>query len=244
MKVDVVTLFPEIFSGIFTESILQRAVKSEHLTVNLHNLRDYTNDKHHQADDYRFGGGPGMLLKPEPFFRVLREIFKNAEKRPLVIFPSPQGELFSQESANELSQEEHLVFLCGHYKGVDQRVIERWVDREYSLGDYVITGGELATAVMVDAAVRLIPGVLGDLDSALTDSFQDGYLDSFHYTRPEIINDNRVPGVVLSGHHVNIDIWRREMAKLITRQRRPDMIAIKQDKEQWKTGKNSPHGIS
>jgi len=228
VKVDVISLFPRIFEGVFTESILQRAIDAGHLQVTIHDLRAYTTDKHHKADDYRFGGGPGMVLKAEPWFRVLKDIFDTSPRRPLVVFPTPQGEPFTQRTADALSRETHLIFLCGHYKGIEERVVERRVDRPYSLGDFVMTSGELASAAMLDAAVRLIPGVLGNLDSAMTDSFRDGLLDGPHYTRPEVFDNNSVPGVLLSGCHANIHLWRQAMARLITKRRRPDLIAKKQ----------------
>lgn len=237
MKLEIITLFPNFFEGIFSQSILKRACESGIFEYRIHDLREFTTDKHHQADDYRFGGGSGMLLKPDPFFRVMEKIMKRAETRPLVIFPSAQGAVFNQEIADSFAREPHLVFLCGHYKGIDQRVIERWVDREYSLGDYVITGGETAATVMIDAAIRMIPGVLGNLDSALTDSFRDGYLDCPHYTRPDEFAGLRVPELLLGGHHKNINIWRQAMSRVITKHRRPDLLNIQDNKEPWKAGK-------
>jgi len=230
LKVEIITLFPSFFDGIFDHSILKRSVDAGALEVTIHNLRDYTTDKHHQADDYRFGGGPGMLLKPEPLFSLFNKIVKDTKPRPTVIYPTPQGVPFSQDIADELSRERHIVFLCGHYKGVDQRVIERWVDKEYSIGDYVLTGGEIAAVVMIDTAVRMIPGVLGDIDSARGDSFRGDMLDCSHYTRPEAIKGYGVPGVLLSGHHKNIELWRRSTALFLTRQRRLDILKKSKDK--------------
>ena len=224
MKVEIVTLFPRFFDSVFSESMMQRAIDAGHLEIVLHDLRRYAIDKHKQADDYRFGGGPGMLMKPEPFFRVLEEITASGLPRPLVIFPTPQGRPFVQKDAVELSHEQRLVILCGHYKCIDQRVIERWVDRQYSLGDYVLTGGELAAAVIVDAAARMIPGVLGDFDSARGDSFYDELLDGPHYTRPEDYEGHRVPGVLMGGHHKNIEHWRRALSKYVTSKIRPDLV--------------------
>ncbi len=224
MKVEIVTLFPNLLNSFFSESMMARAVSNGHLEIVLHNLRDYCHDKHKQADDYRFGGGPGMLMKPEPFFRVLEKIRSEAPKRPLIVFPTPQGKQFVQDDAAELSREHHLVFICGHYKGIDQRVIERWVDRQYSLGDFILTGGELATAVIVDAAARLLPGVLGDFDSARGDSFYEGVLDAPHYTRPEEFEGGSVPGVLAGGNHKNIVHWRNALAKFITGRHRPDLL--------------------
>lgn len=223
--IEIITLFPDFFQGIFSQSILKRACDSGQIEVKIHNLRDYTYDRHHQADDYRFGGGAGMLLKPEPFFRIFEKIVANSKTKPLVIFPTPQGKLYNQEIADELVGEQHLVFICGHYKGLDQRVVERWVHREYSLGDYVITGGEIASTVIIDSVVRMIPGVLGNLDSALSDSFRNDLLDCPHYTRPETFAHCHVPELLLNGHHDNINLWRQSMSRLITKMRRPDLLS-------------------
>ena len=227
MKVDILTLFPQFFEGLSSYSILGRALQTGILELRVHDIRDFTQDRHQQADDYRFGGGPGMLLKPDPIFRAFSAVVSGTKPRPLVIYPSPQGKIFSQEVADDLAGESHLVFLCGHYKGIDQRIIERWVDREYSLGDFVLTGGEIAALAMIDATVRMIPGAIGDIDSALGDSFRENMLDCAHYTRPENIEGLTVPGVLLSGHHKNIDIWRDATANFLTRRRRPDLIEKK-----------------
>jgi len=224
MKVEVVTLFPNLLRSFFAESMMARAIADGHLEIVLHNLRDYCVDKHKQADDYRFGGGAGMLMMPEPFFSVLEKITSEAPRRPLVVFPTPQGRQFVQADAAELSRHNHLIFICGHYKGVDQRVIERWVDRQYSLGDYVLTGGELATAVIVDATARLLPGVLGDFDSARGDSFFEDVLDAPHYTRPEKFQEFGIPGVLAGGHYKNIVHWRNALANFITGRHRPDLL--------------------
>jgi len=223
LRVDIVSLFPSFFNSIFDQSILRRACESGKLEVKLYDLRGYCTDKHHQADDYRFGGGAGMLLKPEPCHRALEAVLTGVRPTPLVIFPTPQGIPFTQDIADELARELHLVFLCGHYKGIDQRVIDRWVDREYSLGDYVLTGGELASSVIIDAVVRMLPGVLGDLDSALGDSFRKGRLDSPHWTRPETCAGVGIPGILKGGHHKNIERWRRLTAEFLTAARRPDI---------------------
>jgi len=225
MKIEIVTLFPSLFSGFLSESMMARAISDGCLEIVLHNLRDYCTDKHRQADDYRFGGGPGMLMKPEPFFRVLEHIRSTVVRRPLIVFPTPQGKPFSQTDASQLSHESHIVFLCGHYKGIDQRVVERWVDRQYSLGDYVLTGGELPAAVMIDATARLLPGVLGDFDSARGDSFYEGeLLDAPHYTRPEDFDGGAIPEVLNGGHHRNIEHWRSAMSRYITGKIRPDLM--------------------
>ena len=224
MKVEIITLFPEFFNGIFNHSILKRAIDNEALEYIIHDLRDYTTDKHHQADDFRFGGGAGMLLKPEPLFAVLREIVDNVKPRPLVIYPTPQGIPFSQDIADELSKQSHIIFICGHYKGIDQRVVDRWVDREYSIGDYVLTGGEIAVTAMIDAAIRMKPGVLGDIDTARSGSFRNNFLDCPHFTRPEELDGLRVPGVLMSGHHLNIETWRRITSEFLTKRRRKDLL--------------------
>ncbi|MDP8229142.1 MAG: tRNA (guanosine(37)-N1)-methyltransferase TrmD [Candidatus Electryoneaceae bacterium] len=224
LKVEIVTLFPHFFDGVFTESMMGRAQKFGAVDIVIHDLRRYATDKHHQADGYLYGGGAGMLLKPEPLFRVLKEITETADIRPLIIYPTPQGKSFQQADADRLAHHHHLIFLCGHYKGIDQRVVERWVDREYSLGDFVVTGGEIAVTAMVDSIVRLLPGVLGDFDSARTDSFRSDRLDCPHYTRPEEFEELAVPSVLMSGHHRNIEHWRRIMAKLLTKRRRPDLL--------------------
>lgn len=223
--IEIVTLFPDFFSGIFNQSILHRACDAGLVEFKIHNLRDYTYDRHHQADDYRFGGGAGMLLKPEPFFRIFESINQSSGKSPLVIFPTPKGDVFHQQIADDLAREPRLVFLCGHYKGIDQRVIERFVHKQYSIGDYVVTGGEIASTVIIDSVVRMIPGVLGNLDSALSDSFRDNQLDCPHYTRPEKYNGFNVPELLVQGHHGNINLWRQAMSKLITKKRRPDLMS-------------------
>ncbi|MBM3329353.1 MAG: tRNA (guanosine(37)-N1)-methyltransferase TrmD [Calditrichaeota bacterium] len=226
MRIDVISLFPGLVAGVVGESILKRACDAGLVKILLHDLRKFAVGKHNQADDYLFGGGAGMLLKPEPFFRAMGQ-FDGVRPRPLVICPSAAGEVFDQESAAGLARERHLVFLCGHYKGLDQRAIDRLVDREYSLGNYVVTGGELAAAVMIDATVRLMPGVLGDFDSARGDSFQGLRLDAPHYTRPAECEGLTVPAVLQEGHHRNVGHWREAMGKLILSQRRPDLKSIK-----------------
>jgi tRNA (guanine37-N1)-methyltransferase len=224
MKVEIVTLFPKMLEAFFGESMMARAIADGKLELVLHDLREYCSGKHKQADDYRFGGGPGMLMRPEPFFQVMEKLTQAADRRPLVIFPTPQGKPFTQANAVELSHEPHLIFICGHYKGIDQRVVERWVDRQYSLGDYVITGGELASTVIIDAAARLLPGVLRDFDSARGDSFYDKRLDAPHYTRPEKLGALEVPGVLLDGHHKRIEAWREIQSKYLTGKIRPDLL--------------------
>ncbi len=225
MRIDVVTVFPKILQEPLNESILKQGQKRTGLEINLLDLRDFTTDKHRTVDDTPYGGGPGMVFKPEPLFRVLESMTQeepaNAERR--IIFPSPQGKLFSQELAEEMSRQQHLVFICGHYKAVDQRVIDTWVTDEISVGDFILSGGEIPVLLMIDAVVRLIPGVLGDIESAQTDSFQNFLLDCPYYTRPEEYRGLKVPEVLLSGHHEKIEKWRLEQRIERTRSRRPDL---------------------
>lgn len=224
MRIDVITVFPKIIQDPLDESILKQARKRTDLEINILDLRDYTADKHRTVDDTPYGGGAGMILKPEPLFAALESAVGSERKKGTrVVFPSPQGRLFSQRTAQELSELEHLVFLCGHYKAVDQRVIDTWVTDEISIGDYVLSGGEIPVLLMIDAIVRLLPGVLGDIKSAQTDSFQDGLLDCPYYTKPETFRGMTVPPVLLSGHHKRIDEWRSAQKIKCTRERRPDL---------------------
>jgi len=225
MRIDIVTAFPELVKSPLQESILKRGQEKGLVQIVVHDLRDFTRDKHHQVDDYPYGGGTGMIMKPEPFFRAFDKIAAEfpSQKRK-VIFMSPEGEVFHQKMANELVEWEQLIFLCGHYKGVDERVIERLVTDEISIGDYVLTGGELPALVVIDAVVRLIPGVIGDFQSAATDSFQHELLDYPHYTRPEEYRGYGVPKILLSGHHQKIEEWRKEQAVKKTREKRKDLL--------------------
>jgi len=225
MRIDVVTPFPEMIRGFFEESMLRRAQEKSAAEITVWDLRGFTTDKHRTVDDYPYGGGAGMVMKPEPFFRVIDQIRVTCNAgNPRVIFPTPQGVLYTQKMAQALSEETHLIFLCGHYRGVDERVIDKLVTDEVSIGDYILTGGELASAVMIDSVVRLLPGVLGDFDSAQGDSFSCGGLDYPHYTRPEEFKGLRVPDVLLSGHHANIAVWRKEQSQKRTQERRPDLL--------------------
>jgi tRNA (guanine37-N1)-methyltransferase len=225
MRIDVVTPFPGMFEAIFAESMLRQARIRERATYHAWDLRDFTRDRHRTVDDYPYGGGAGMILKPEPIFRCVEAIRSETPGSAFrVLLMSPQGATFSQARAAALAAETHLVFLCGHYRGVDERVVESLVDEEISIGDYILSGGELAAAVIIDAIVRLQPGVLGNSDSADGDSFVSGRLDYPHYTRPEEFRGMRVPDVLLSGHHARIDAWREEMALARTRERRPDLL--------------------
>ncbi len=222
MQIDILTLFPQIFEGPFTESILKRAVERNLVKIDLHNIRDYSLSKHKNVDDYPFGGGAGMVMSVEPIDRCISHL-KESTTYDEVIYMSPDGEPFTQKIANELSTKKNLIFLCGHYKGVDERVREHLVTRELSLGDFVLTGGELAAAAMVDAIVRLIPGALNDETSALSDSFQDDLISPPVYTRPASYNGWEVPAILLSGHQAKIDEWRHEQSLVRTKERRPKM---------------------
>jgi tRNA (guanine37-N1)-methyltransferase len=225
MKIHIVTAFPKFFESPLNESMMKRASQREIAQFHVYDLRDFTADKHRSVDDYPYGGGPGMIMKPEPFFACVEHIRAQhnlAEAR--VILMSPQGEKFSQQKANVLASEPALIFLCGHYKGIDERVHQYLATEEISIGDYVVTGGELPALVVIDAVVRLLPGVLGDLDSATGDSFQTGRLDYPHYTRPEEFRGWRVPDILLSGHHAKVAAWRQEQAEARTRERRRDLL--------------------
>ncbi|MDK7114024.1 tRNA (guanosine(37)-N1)-methyltransferase TrmD [Staphylococcus pettenkoferi] len=222
MRIDYLTLFPEMFEGVLNHSILKRAQDKGILNVNTVNFRDYAENKHNQVDDYPFGGGQGMVLKPEPIFNALESLQQTSETR--VVLMCPQGEPFTQEKAQELSEAEHLVFICGHYEGYDERIREHLVTDEISIGDYVLTGGELPAMTMTDAIVRLIPGVLGNQQSHEDDSFQDGLLEFPQYTRPREYRGMNVPEVLLSGNHARIDAWRREQKLLRTYRNRPDLL--------------------
>jgi len=224
MKIDVLTLFPEMFSGVFNESILKRAVERGAVQLNTVNFRDYSTNKHKKVDDYPYGGGAGMLLTTQPIFDAVEVITKNSTKRPRLILMCPQGEAFTQEKAMELAKEEHLVFICGHYEGVDERIRQELITDELSLGDYVLTGGELAAMVITDAVVRLLPDVLGKQESHENDSFSTGLLEFPQYTRPVEFRGMKVPDVLLSGNHKEIEKWRREQSLYRTFTRRPDLL--------------------
>ncbi|WP_204180064.1 MULTISPECIES: tRNA (guanosine(37)-N1)-methyltransferase TrmD [unclassified Staphylococcus] len=222
MKIDYLTLFPQMFDGVLNQSILKRAQDKEMLQINTVDFRDFAENKHNQVDDYPFGGGQGMVLKPEPIFNAMKDIDKTENTR--VILMCPQGRPFNQEIAQELSHSEHLVFICGHYEGYDERIRQHLVTDEISMGDYVLTGGELPAMVMTDAIVRLIPGVLGNQQSHEDDSFQDGLLEFPQYTRPRSYQDMNVPEALLSGNHAHIDQWRHEQKLIRTWEKRPDLL--------------------
>ncbi|MEJ2696686.1 MAG: tRNA (guanosine(37)-N1)-methyltransferase TrmD [Candidatus Sulfobium sp.] len=219
-----VTIFPDMVRSYLGASILKRAIGGGSVDVTVHNLRDYTKDKHHTTDDYPYGGGAGMVMKPEPFFRIAEDLWPERERRRIILL-SPQGRRFDQETARELSAERReIVFFCGRYEAIDERVREALADDEISIGDYVLTGGELPALVIIDAVVRLVPGVLGDSRSSAEDSFSCGLLDYPHYTRPEVFRDVKVPEVLLSGNHSEICRWRRAQSLKRTAQKRPDLV--------------------
>ncbi len=223
MRIDILTLFPGMFPGYLNESILKRAQEAGLVEFYLHNIRDYAAGKHRVADEPPFGGGGGMILKPEPIFRAV-EAIKSADEESPVILLTPQGRPFTQTIAQELAQQERLILICGRYEGVDERVRQYLVTDEISLGDYVLTGGELAAMVVADAVTRLLPGALGAAGAAETDSFADGLLEGPHYTKPADFRGWQVPDVVRSGHAANLARWRREGALRRTWERRPDLL--------------------
>jgi tRNA (guanine37-N1)-methyltransferase len=224
MRIDVLTLFPEMFEGVFGTSIIGKAREKGIVKLNTVNFRDYANNKHNTVDDYPYGGGSGMVLKPEPIFAAVEDLIRPDEPRPRIILMCPQGETFTQRKAEELAAERRLVFICGHYEGYDERIREHLVTDELSIGDYVLTGGELPAMVVIDAVVRLLPGVLGNESSAWADSFQAGLLEYPQYTRPASFRGWDVPEVLLSGHHGRIEEWRRRQSLLRTLRRRPDLL--------------------
>lgn len=224
MRIDILCLFPEMFVSPFDCSIIKRARERGLVEVVVHNIRDYTHDKHHTVDDYAYGGGPGMVLKPEPIFEAVESIKKQVDYSGLpIILLTPQGRLFTQQVARELALHQNIMLVCGHYEGVDERVREHLITDEISIGDYVLSGGELAAMVVVDAVVRLIPGVLGSPLSFHSDSHSNGLLEYPQYTRPEVYRSWSVPAVLLSGNHGEIARWRRQQAILRTLKRRPDL---------------------
>ena len=221
MKIDVLTLFPEMFSGPMDVSIVGRARKAGLLDLRLQNLRQWTHDRHKTVDDKPFGGGAGMVLKPEPIFEAVESL---ADDKTHVILTAPAGRPFTQAIARELSQKEHLLIICPSYEGVDDRVCEALVDDELSIGDYVLTNGGLPAMVIIDAVTRLLPGALGDAESAVDESFSHGLLEYPHYTRPAEFRGMKVPEMLLSGHHAEIEKWRAEQARQRTAKRRPDLL--------------------
>ncbi|MDP1762744.1 MAG: tRNA (guanosine(37)-N1)-methyltransferase TrmD [Sediminibacterium sp.] len=224
MNIDILTVVPELLDSPFSHSILKRAREKGLLNVHLHNLRKWAINKHMQVDDYQFGGGAGMVLMPEPLANAIDELQKD-KKFDEIIFLTPDGELFNQKIANRLSLKENILLICGHYKGIDDRIRQKYVTKEISIGDYVLSGGELAAAVIVDAIGRLIPGVLNDETSALFDSFQDNLLAPPVYTRPADFRGNKVPEILLQGDPKKVEEWRTEQSLLRTKERRPDLLS-------------------
>jgi tRNA (guanine37-N1)-methyltransferase len=236
MRIDILTIFPGMFRGPFEESIVKRAVEKGIVQFFLHDIRDYASDRHRTVDDYPFGGGQGMLMKPDPLFAAVEDVQSQAAERGPIVLLTPQGRLFDQEVAVELARQDRLVLICGHYEGVDARVHEHLATDEISIGDYVLSGGELAAMVVVDAVVRQIPGALGSPLSSADDSFAQGLLEHPQYTRPAEFRGMSVPEVLLSGNHAEIARWRRQQSLLRTAQRRPDLLAradLTEEEKQW-----------
>lgn len=223
MRFEVITIFPEIFRGVFEFGIVRRAVEAGLIDIRIHDLRDYTHDRHRQVDDRPFGGGAGMVMKPEPLFLAVEAVTALAPEARTVLL-SPQGRLFNQQAAEEFAREASVVLICGRYEGVDERVVEHLVRDEVSIGDYVLSGGEIPAMVVIDAVTRLIPGALGCSESAVRESFSDGLLDHPQYTRPPEYRGMRAPSVLLSGNHAEIETWRRRKALEKTLRSRPDLI--------------------
>jgi len=224
MHIHVLSLFPKMFEGVFGSSILNKAQEKQAVSLDVTDFRSYSGNKHNQVDDYPYGGGAGMVLKPEPLFKAV-EALTTTSNKPRIILMCPQGERFTQAKAEELAVEEELVFLCGHYEGYDERIREHLVTDEISIGDFVLTGGELAAMTVIDSVVRLLPGVLGNGDSPVQDSFSTGLLEHPHYTRPSEFKGYKVPDVLLSGNHAHINQWRREQSLYRTWSRRPDLLS-------------------
>lgn len=222
MRLDIITCLPELFEGPLNQSIVKRSMTKGLVEIAIHNLRDYSTSKHKNVDDYAYGGGAGMVLTIEPIARCINQL-KGEREYDDVIYMTPDGERLNQSMCNTLSLKKHFIILCGHYKGVDERVREHFVTKEISIGDYVLSGGELAAMVLSDALIRLVPGVLNDETSALTDSFQDNLLAPPVYSRPEAFNGWKVPDILLSGHEAKINDWRQDMAQQRTQERRPDL---------------------
>ncbi|NLB82073.1 MAG: tRNA (guanosine(37)-N1)-methyltransferase TrmD [Clostridiaceae bacterium] len=224
MKIDILTLFPEMVEHALCQSIIGRAQKKGILEFGFINIRDYSQDKHRRVDDYPYGGGNGMIMQPGPIYRAYKSVLDTAAVKPFVIYMSPQGKVLNQSLANQLSKNEHIVILCGHYEGIDERLIEEIVDLEVSIGDYVLTGGEIPALVLCDTVCRLVPGVLSCEESFADESHYSGLLEYPQYTRPLVFRGREVPDVLLSGHHANIEKWRLEQSIERTRKRRPDML--------------------
>lgn len=227
MQIEIITLFPEMFGGVFGESIIKRAIEKKILEINFVQLRDFAFDKHKQVDDSPFGGGSGMVLKPEPVYRAVRSVLKNSDENSSrkIIIPDPSGKVFNQKKAKELAKFNRLIFICGHYEGFDARIYDL-ADEIISIGDFVLTGGEIPVMAIIDAVARMLPNVLGSEESAATDSFFNEILGFPQYTRPRDFEGKVVPEILLSGHHEKIKKWREEQAMKITKERRPDLIGV------------------
>ena len=245
MNFHVLTLFPEMIEQGMHTSIIGRAIAGGYLSIDAINIRDYAFNKHQKVDDYPYGGGAGMLMQAEPVYLAYESVQKKLGYRPRVVYLTPQGEVFHQTMAKELAQEKDLVFLCGHYEGIDERVLDEIVTDYVSIGDYVLTGGELPAMVMMDSISRMVPGVLSNQESGETESFAENLLEYPQYSRPEEWHGQKVPSVLLSGHHANIEAWRREQSVLRTAKRRPDLLKkadltnkewsqVRQWKKEWK----------
>ncbi|MEH7514784.1 tRNA (guanosine(37)-N1)-methyltransferase TrmD [Gottfriedia acidiceleris] len=236
MKLDFLTLFPEMFEGVLNSSILKKAQEKEAVKFRCVNFRDFSTNKHSNVDDYPYGGGAGMVLAPQPIFDAVDELVSKSENKPRIVLLCPQGERFSQRKAEELAKEEHLIFICGHYEGYDERIREHVVTDEISIGDYVLTGGELGAMVIADSVVRLLPGVLGNTTSKNEDSFSTGLLEHPHYTRPADFRGHKVPDVLLSGNHALIEEWRTKQSFKRTITRRPDLLenySLSEKESKW-----------
>jgi len=247
LKIDVITIFPKMVEAGLAEGVVGRAKTAGLLDIVVHNLRDFTTDKHHVVDDVPFGGGPGMVMKPEPFFAALSAIRATRGEPDVVAMLTPAGERFTQDGARRLSAVRHLVLLCGRYEGIDERVREALATEEISVGDYVLSGGEVPALAVIDAVARLVPGVVGDDQSVEADSFTRGLLDYPHYTRPAEFEGRKVPEVLLSGHHGEIRRWRRETALQRTVERRPDLLsgaALDADEQKWLRGQEAKRSKS
>lgn len=223
MKFSVLTLFPDMMRAALCESVLGRAIDKGIIEIELVNIRDFSRDRHKRVDDYPYGAGGGMVMQPMPIYDAYMSVARNAEKNPRVIYMSPQGGLLTQEKAISLSNEEHLVILCGHYEGVDERIIEEIVDEEISIGDFVLTGGEIPAMALIDAVSRMVRGVLDSKETVSAESLYDGLLEYPQYTRPPVFMGREVPEILLSGHHKNIEAWRAEQSLARTRKKRPDL---------------------
>ena len=224
MEVYIITPFPDSIKTLIDNNIANQGLKKGHLSVEIVNLRDFTTDNYKKIDDEPYGGGSGMVMMCEPLFGAIEYCISKSEKKPKIIFPSPKGKVLDHSLSSNLSTESSLIFICGHYKGVDERVIEKYVDFEISIGDFIISNGELSTMIIFDSIVRLVPGVLNDINSALTDSFVDDLLDAPYFTRPSEIDGLKVPDVLLSGDHKAIEKWRNDKKLELTKERRPDLL--------------------